>query len=115
MWKRQANQWPTLGSPSRQQRASVPVRRIADTRQRQEVAAAERADVVHQRRADQPGLDRLELPLDVLLEAGEDQPLVQVADLVDAAVVVVAAAQDPAGCRLRRARVGQAYVGVERG
>ena len=64
--------------------------------QGQEVPAAERADVVDQRLVDQPLLHGLELPLDVLLEAGEDQPHVEVADRVDAAVVVVGPAQDAA-------------------
>src|SRR6202042_1209297 len=74
---------------------------VPDAGQREEVAAAERADVVDQRLADEPGLHGLELALDVLLVAREDQAHVEVAGLVDAAAVVVAGAGGagwPAAC-----------------
>src|SRR5689334_1547766 len=86
---------------------------VAHTRQREEVAAAARADVVDEWLVDQALLHRLELPLQVLLEAGEHQPDVEVAVRVDAAVVAEAAAQDPAVLGLGGARVREPNVAVE--
>src|SRR3982751_339207 len=91
---------PALGGTtdrSGEQAAGVPVRPGGDPGQREEVAAAERADVVVQRVLDQPLLDGLELPQEVLLEAAEDQARVQGAVAQQPGVVVVAAAQNPAG------------------
>src|SRR5262249_10224602 len=87
--------------------------RVLEPRRHEEVAATGGADVVDQRLVDQPLLGGLELALDVLLEAGEDQAHVEVAVEVDAAVVAVAAAQDAAHVGLRRPRVGHADVRVE--
>ena len=56
--------------------------------------------------AEQPFLDGLELPADVLLVAHEDQAHVQVPVDVQAAVVVHASAEDPAVGGSGRARVG---------
>ena len=59
-------------------------------------------------------LDRRELARGILVEGDEHQALVEVAGLVDAAVVVVAAAQDPLVGGRGGARVGEADVRVER-
>src|SRR6202044_4190216 len=87
---RQGAQAPALASG--QQRPAQVIGAVEDPGRGQEVAAAERADVVDERLVDQAFLHRFELPLYVLLETGEDEPDVEVADLVDAAVVVVRAA-----------------------
>ena len=81
---------------SEQARAEVVVR-SAHAGQREEVAAAGRLDVVHQWLSRQPALHDLELPGHVLLVAAEDQAHVEVAHVVEAAVIVVAATQDPRG------------------
>src|SRR5690242_6565378 len=72
---------------SGEQCAAEVVVRPGDARQREEVAAAERGDVVGQGFVGQPGLDRFELALQVLLVADEDQAHVEVAVAVDTAVV----------------------------
>src|SRR5205807_7361491 len=81
---------------SGQHRSSEVVGRVLDARQREEVATTERGYVVDERFVDQPGLDGFELALDVLLVAGEDQPLVEISVDVHAQVVVVRAPQDAA-------------------
>src|ERR1700689_1754141 len=90
---------------SGEQRAAEVVAAVHDAGQSQEVAAAERADVVDERLVDQPRLHGLELALDVLLETGKDQADVQVADLVESAVIVPRSPQDPAARGLRGPRV----------
>src|SRR5689334_23196916 len=70
----------TLDSPftrSGQQGAPEPVRAVADARECEEVAAPEGGDVVHQGLSREPLLHGLELPLQVLLVAGEEQPHVE--------------------------------------
>ena len=84
------------------QRPAEVVRPGDHSGEHEEVPTPDRADVVDQRLTGQPLLDRLELADQVLLVAGEDQALVEVAVDVEASVVVEAAAQDPAGSRLRR-------------
>src|ERR1700735_5425629 len=70
---------PAPNGPRRsgQQGPAVAVVFVGHPGQRVEVAAAERGDVVDHGLTDQPGLGRLELALDVLLETGEHQPHVQ--------------------------------------
>src|SRR5581483_6027822 len=63
----------------REQAARQVVRRALNAARAEEVAAADRTDVVDQRLADQPPLRDHELPLEVLLVAGEDQALIEVA------------------------------------
>jgi hypothetical protein len=74
-----------------QQGPAVPVGRVPDPGQDEEVPAAERLHVVHERLVDQPLLDGLELAPDVLLAGDEDVARLQVAVLVYAQVVVVGA------------------------
>ena len=66
------------------------------------VAAAHRRDVVGHRLAREPVLDRDELPLQVLVEGDEDQALVELAGLVEAALVVPGAAQQALVVAVRR-------------
>src|ERR1700749_4755723 len=80
----------------------------------EEVAASDGRDVVGHRLRFEAQLDPLELAPGILVEGDEQKPLVLVSGLVEAAVVVVGPAQDPLVGRLRRARVREADVGVER-
>ena len=85
-----------------------------DARQREEVAAADRLDVLLERLAVEPVLDGHEAALEVALEGDEEQPLVEQARAVEPAAEGVAAPEDAAGLGLGRPRVGQPDVGVER-
>src|SRR6185437_7945127 len=88
---------------------------VRNAGQHDEVATTERLDVVGHRLVLQPVLVGLELVLDVLLVAAEDQPGLGVSVQPHTDVlVVVATAQDPAAVGLRRARVGQPDVRVQR-
>src|SRR5262249_37269500 len=91
-----------------------PVPAVAGAGRQEEVGATGRHHVVDERLPGEALLDRLELALEVPLEADEDQSLVELSSLVQPARVVVAAAEDPAALGLRRARAGGSDVGVER-
>src|ERR1700733_9499867 len=97
-----------------QHRPAVPVGRVADAREGEEVPAAERLHVVDERLADQPLLHVHELALHVLLVADEDVPGLQVAVDIDAEVVVIGAADEPLVGGRGSARVGQPAGGAGR-
>src|SRR6201996_6648420 len=96
---------------SGQQAASVPVGGAPNAGQGEEVAPAGRGDEPGHRLVDEPGLDGLKLAADVALVAVEDQAQVEAPVPVDAAVVVVAAAEDPGGLGAPAPGVGQPDVG----
>ena len=79
------------------------------------VAAPDRGDVVGHFLFLEALLDGLELAGDVLVEGDEEEALVEVPGFVEAAVVVVGAAQDALVLGRRRARVGEPDVGARAG
>src|ERR1700735_1620760 len=96
------------------QAGADPVVRARGAARGEEVAAADRGDVVGHRLGLKPKLDLFKLALWVLVEGDEQHPLILVAGLVEAAVVVVGPAQDSLLGRLGRTWVGKPDVGVER-
>jgi hypothetical protein len=74
---------------SAEQSPPVPVIAVGDAGQGEQVAAAERQDVVEEGLVDEPFLDGFELAAHVLLVAGEDVPGGQIAVLVNTEVVAV--------------------------
>jgi hypothetical protein len=77
--------WGARGGAGSDEAPAQVVAGALDAREREEVAAAGRLDVVHQGLPRQPVLDLLELPGYVLLVAAEDEPDVQIADVIDPA------------------------------
>ena len=66
-----------------------------------EVPTTGRAYVVHQRFTDEPGLNGLELPFQILLIAREDQTLIEVSVHIDSTVIVEGPPEYPARFCLR--------------